>query len=107
MNLVLTKAVFQLFFLQAHTLRMQSTGDMFFQIRFRNLSGALLHNELVKGHVILYLVHQVYKACSKYDFSLVNGMSSLKKVRAFYTKFYMNILSMTLLNNKKAKKVLC
>ena len=107
MNLVLTKAVFQLFFLQVHTLTMQSTSDMFFEIRFSNLSGALIHNELVKGHVILYLVNRVYKACSKYNFSLVNGMSSLKKVRAFYIKFHMNILSMTLLNNKKAKKVLC
>ena len=74
-NLVLTKTVFQLFFLQLHTLRMQSTGDMFFQIRFSNLSGALLHNETVKGHVILYLVSQGYKGCSKYDFSVVIGMS--------------------------------
>ena len=72
-NLVLTKAVFQLLRLEKHTPRMQPRGVMFSEITFTNLSGTLLHNETIKGHVISYLVSPVYLACSQYDFKVVIG----------------------------------
>ena len=58
-NLVLTKAVFQMLRLQVHTPSITPKSDILFQITFSNLSGALLHTETVKGHVISFLVSRV------------------------------------------------
>lgn len=56
-----------------HIRKMQPRGDIFFQITFTNFSSALLQIQTVKGHVISYLVKQVYKACNQCDLNVVAG----------------------------------
>ena len=51
-NLVLTKAVFQLLCLEMHTPNVWFSGDIFFQKTFSNWCDTLPHSETVKRHVI-------------------------------------------------------
>ena len=64
-NLVLTKAVFQLLFVEVHNLNMRPGGDLFFQITFSNLNGTLSHSETVKRHCNLIDSKPVLQACSQ------------------------------------------
>ena len=93
-NLV-TNVVFQLC-LAKHTPNTQLRGDMFLQIHFSNLNGALPHSRTVKPSL---------QACSHCDFNIAIGNNG--KFEVSYTTFYFNITTMAFLKADKVQWVYC